>query len=203
MRPLTFASGIRESNDNACGSCPMAQMLKTKNIVSSTIAMTCLVSCFWLIGCGASFLKIICLGSTSTYFATTFRSSKYDTESVFHHRLTLPSWRTPLHALERGTRVEIRARLRLPARFSVVRRSSHWASSSSGGPPHYRMKASPDYIASMVAPTIRVDQSPTPSQAGNVTGTRMRAASVLPNDRKLTFALALIDAAQGRDSGYV
>ena len=36
---------------------------------------------------------------------------------------------------------------------------------------------------------------------GNVTGTRLRAASVLPNDRKLTFALALIDAAQGRDSG--
>jgi len=38
---------------------------------------------------------------------------------------------------------------------------------------------------------------------GNVTGSRMRAASALPNDRKLAFALALIDAAQGRDSGYV
>jgi len=53
----------------------MAQVLKTKNIVSSTIAITSLVSCLWLIGCGASFHKIICRGSTSTYFATTFRSS--------------------------------------------------------------------------------------------------------------------------------
>lgn len=38
---------------------------------------------------------------------------------------------------------------------------------------------------------------------GNVTGTRMRAASVLASDRKLAFALALIDAAQGRNSEYV
>src|SRR5262249_23120693 len=34
-----------------------------------------------------------------------------------------------------------------------------------GGPPHSRMKASPDRIAPVAAPTIRVDQTPTPSQA--------------------------------------
>ena len=38
---------------------------------------------------------------------------------------------------------------------------------------------------------------------GNVTGTRMRAESVLPNDRRMALALALIDAAQGRNSEYV
>src|SRR5215472_11331375 len=51
MRPFTFVRGIRECNDNACGSCPTARVLKTSSVASSKVMLRYLIwLCFSLTG---------------------------------------------------------------------------------------------------------------------------------------------------------